>query len=235
MVSLPGDVAPERFHGFYDQVAPASELMRRQYEDIPPANFLERQSGLFAGIPKPRSKLRSIDGFMNSTTNYKTVQDAPHFMRMRHQHVAQRNLEHAAKELAAHHAAVHSRRAENESLLAARKHRAAGVKPYKSLAAGLKLKQALRQVLTKGEYRMQRETTKTVRKKASEKFSNDQTALLRKIAKVEEPVDETDLDALRRHDTEIQLDLAAARAQDPTTERDTVETLRRKASMRQMI
>ena len=98
MVSLPGDVAPERFQGFYDQSAPARDLYKLQSQDIPPRDFLLHQSGLYAGVPNARAKLRNINGFMHASTSYHAVQIAPHHMRSRWQHVAERNRELAAEE-----------------------------------------------------------------------------------------------------------------------------------------
>ena len=234
MVSLAGDVAPERFDGFYGQTAPAADLMRRQYQDIPSADFLVRQSGLHAGIPKPRTKLRDLDGFMNSSTNYKAIQNAPNFMRMRYQHLAERNAQRAARDLEENRKKIHFLQATEDARRGTRSAKVKG-SPYKSEAAGLKLKQALRSVLYKGAYRMQRETTRSVKQKtALDKFSGrNSDALLRKIARVEEPLDIEDLDELQAADKEIQRGLrAAAAAAVPGGEAPaTVEKLRRMASM----
>ena len=234
MVRLAGDVAPERFNGFYNQVAPATDLMKRQMQDIPSPDFLVRQSGLHAGFPKPRTKLRNLDGFTNSSTNFSTVQNAPHFIRMRYQHLAQRAAERAARELEENRKKIHYLRQADADRKEARRTKVKET-PYKSSAAGLKLKQALRSVLYKGDYRMQRETTRSVRqKKLLDKFTGrDTDTLLRKIAKVEEPLDDDDLDELKRADTKLQLDLAAAQAAGGAPA--TVEKLRRAASMREIV
>lgn len=146
MVSLPGDVAPERFGGFYDQTAPAFDLMRRQYQDIPPRNFLQRQSGLAVGIPKPSQRLRNINGFMNASTNYTAVQNAPHYMKMRWQHVQRKNAARAADEIAKRDLAIHSMRTIAKGVDRIRKHKKRQ-EAYKSPAAGLKLKQAINQFI----------------------------------------------------------------------------------------
>jgi hypothetical protein len=235
MVRLAGDVAPERLGGFYNQVAPASDLMRRQLQDIPSPDFLVHQSGLHAGFAKPRTKLRNIDGFMNASTNYKTIQNAPHFMRMRYQHLAQRAAERAANELEENRKKIHYLKATEATRRETRRSKVKEA-PYKSYAAGLKLKQALRAVLHKGAYRMQRETIRSARqKKALDKFTGADD-LLRKIAKVEEPLDDEDLDQLKRVDSKLQLDLQEARAAAGGREAPgTVERLRRAASMREII
>jgi hypothetical protein len=237
MVRLAGDVAPERFNGFYNQVAPGVDLMKRQFQDIPSPDFLVRQSGLHAGFPKPRTKLRNIDGFMNSSTNFNSVQNAPHFIRMRYQHLAQRAAERAARELEENRKKIHYLRQMDADRKEARRTKVKET-PYKSEAAGLKLKQAQRQVLYKGAYRMQRETTRSVKqKKLLDKFvGRDSDALLRKIAKVEEPLDEDDLDELKRADKRLQDELKVAVAATPGgVAPQTVERLRRLASMREII
>jgi hypothetical protein len=233
MVRLAGDVAPERFNGFYNQTAPAVDLMKRQFQDIPSPDFLVRQSGLHAGFAKPRTKLRNIDGFANSSTNFNSVQNAPHFIRMRYQHLAQRAAERAARELEENRKKIHYLKQADADRKEARRTKVKET-PYRSYAAGLKLKQALRQVLYKGDYRMQRETTRSVKqKKLLDKFSGrDTDTLLRKIAKVEEPLDDNDLEDLRRVDTQLQIDLRAAR--DAAGAPPTVEGLRRAASMREI-
>jgi hypothetical protein len=235
MVSLAGDVAPERFDGFYGQTAPAADLMRRQFQDIPSADFLVRQGGLHAGFAKPRTMLRNIDGFSNSSTNFKTVQNAPQFIRMRYQHLAQRNAQRAARDLEENRKKIHYLQATEGARREARSTKVKG-SPYKSEAAGLKLKQALRSVLYKGDYRMQRETTRSVKqKKALDKFSGrNSDALLRKIARVEEPLDNEDLDELKAADRVLQRQLSAVPAAADAAP-ETVETLRRAASMRQLV
>jgi hypothetical protein len=158
MVSLRGDVAPERRLGFYSQIAPAAALMDRQYHDIPPLNFLQTQSGYFAGIPASR-KLENIDGFFNSSTNYLKVQDAPHFLRMRKARLEEHARKRALEEIESHRNAVHSARKTQTQLREERKRRRQSFVPYKSEAAGLKLKQAMRMVKQPdGTYKLQKET-----------------------------------------------------------------------------
>lgn len=211
MVSLPGDVAPERFDGFYSQTAPARALMKRQYGDIPPQNFLVRQSGLLAGIPHASSKLRDVNGFMHATTNYHTVQNAPAFLQMRYAAVAKRNREHALAHSDAFHKAVAASALE-QSMLAAEKKRRRENRPkvYSSKAAGLKLKQALRPVKIKGKDLMQRETTRSAVRRLYDKKGrySDKVELkdiLRRLAgdNDEEDTPVADLHALRRRDREI--------------------------------
>ena len=214
MVSLPGDVAPERFHGFYDQTAPARDLYRLQAQDIPQRDFLERQSGIHAGIPNARAKLRDINGFMHASTSYHAVQNAPHYMRSRWQHVAERNREIAARDLAKHHEAVHNLRQEHKHYLEtrAKKH---PEEILRSAASGLKLKQAMRQVLHKGKYVMKRETVTSTRKRGKFEGPNgapyglpDTEQLLRKIAKVGPGIDEENLIELAEVDKKLQERLA---------------------------
>jgi hypothetical protein len=232
MVSLPGDVAPERFHGFYEQIAPQTELMRRQFEDIPPTKFLQYQSGFRVGIPNARQKLRNINGFMHATTNYHTVQDAPHFMRMRYKHVRELNAKRQAAQTALDEAQVHSLRKQNKERMDARNSRSAPM-PHKSYAAGLKLKQALRQVLRKGEYVMQRETTRSVRKSRRDRLAGlagyDVANILRKAHNLPEPeADEEDLDTLRKQDRELQEHMKAVA---PSAAGPALETARRELSL----
>lgn len=190
MVSLRGDVAPERMFGFYDQKAPAFALMQRQYSDIPPRNFLQTQSGYFAGIPAAR-KLENIDGFMNSTTNYLKVQDAPHYLRMRRARLEQRDRELVQEKLERHRAAVRSARKTQSEIVEERKRREENrPSPYSSEAAGLKLKQALREVKqTDGSYKLQKETVvpADLTQATGDVFNNDLykaevARLLRKIS-----------------------------------------------------
>jgi len=208
MVSLPGDVAPERFAGFYGQTAPARALMKRQYGDIPPQNFLVRQSGLYAGIPHASSKLRDINGFMHASTNYNSVQNAPAYLQMRHAAVAKRNRDHATATSEGFKKAVAASALE-QSMLAAEKKRRRENRPktYSSKAAGLKLKQALRSVMVKGVPLMQRETTRSAVKRLYDKKGriSDKVELkdiLRKLAGDNDEEDNpvADLGALRRMD-----------------------------------
>ena len=196
MVSLPGDVAPERFAGFYGQEAPGRALMRRQYGDIPPQNFLLTQSGLNAGISDARKKLRDINGFMHATTNYESVQNAPHYMRMRWRHVAERNAERAARDLENHRRSVHS------ATLAHKNKRPLldKAKPYKSYAAGLKLKQALREVTKNGKRVMQQETIRPLRRLKKSTVAR----LLQKLAGVAPEPNEVGLAGLKEQDDRLQ-------------------------------
>lgn len=196
MVSLPGDVAPERFAGFYGQEAPARALMQRQYGDIPPQNFLLTQSGLNAGIADARNKLRNINGFMHATTSYDGVQNAPHYMRMRWKHVAERNAERAAQDLEHHRRSVHSATLANKN-----KHPPLNkAKPYKSYAAGLKLKQAIREVTKNGKRVLQQETTRPVRRLKKSTVAR----LLQKLAGVNPEPEEGDLAGLKEQDDKLQ-------------------------------
>jgi hypothetical protein len=229
MVSLPGDVAPERFAGFYGQTAPARALMKRQYGDIPPQNFLARQSGLYAGIPHASSKLRNIDGFMHATTNYNSVQNAPAYLQMRLAAVAKRNHDHATATSEGFKSAVAASALE-QSMLAAEKKRRHENRPktYRSKAAGLKLKQALRSVTVKGVPLMQRETTRAAVKSFRDKKGQyadkaDLKDVLQRIASRltgendEEDNPVADLGALRRMDRQIN----PTRSMDTTIGQDT--------------
>lgn len=159
MVSLPGDVAPERVGGFYEETAPARELVKRQLRDVPPRNFLVAQSGYHVGIPNPHAKLRNIDGFMHATTNYRAVQNAPHYMRLRYKHVRERALADQAKRKAHFHKLVHSKKADRQAYLKRQLER----KPaeiLRSPAAGLLIKQALRSELVGGPTEEERKNPK---------------------------------------------------------------------------
>jgi hypothetical protein len=201
MVSLPGDVAPERFEGFYSQTAPARALMKRQYGDIPPQNFLQRNLGLLAGIPHPISKLRNIDGFMHATTNHASVQNAPAHLQMRRAAVARQIRDMDAVSSGAFKKAVAASALQQSLLAAEKKRRHENVKIHRSAAAGLKLKQALRQVTLNGNTKMQRETTRSaVRRLSDRKWrSNDLNDLLQKIVDPH-AVDEHDLSVLAEAD-----------------------------------
>jgi len=206
MVSLPGDVAPERFAGFYGQTAPQRALMKRQYGDIPPQNFLQRQSGLLAGIPHPITKLKNINGFMHASTNYEGVQNAPAYLQMRRFAVAKRNRERAEVDSKAFRDATTASKLEQSLLAAERKRRRENApKVYRSGAAGLKLKQALRAVEVKGKKLMQRETTRSAVKRLYDKKGRlfDRTEIrdvLRRLAGEPEEDDPTDLAALAERD-----------------------------------
>lgn len=205
MVSLPGDVAPERFQGFYGQTAPQRALMKRQYGDIPPQNFLQTQSGLLAGVPHPIRKLKNLNGFMNSSTNYVGVQNAPALLQMRRAAVAKRNRDRQAADSQAFKDAIKAS-ALQQSLMAAERKRRRDNAPsiYRSKAAGLKLKQALRAVTLKGKTLMQRETARSaVRRLYDRKGRYSDKVELRDILRrlagdVEE--DPTDLAALAAAD-----------------------------------
>ena len=226
MVSLPGDVAPERFAGFYGQEAPARALMRRQYGDIPPQNFLLTQSGLNAGIADARNKLRNINGFMHATTSYDGVQNAPHHLRMRWRHVAERNAERAAQDLEHHRRSVHS----TELAYKNKRPLLNKAQPYKSYAAGLKLKQALREVTKNGKRVMQQETIKPVKRIKKSTV----TRLLQKIAGVANEPDEGDLSALKEHDDKLQTEIARLSAAGSPNQ-SLLETARRVLSARSAI
>jgi hypothetical protein len=133
MVSLPGDIAPERFRGFRALEPPQTELLRRQYASFPPWDFLSHQGGFKAGIYKPGERLRSLDGFMHTTTNYNSVQNGPAYLKMRLQEVLRKRLRLEAERLERDRIAVHS---------VSRRKKAAKAKPYLSKAAGLALKTA---------------------------------------------------------------------------------------------
>ena len=226
MVSLPGDVAPERFEGFYGQTAPARALMKRQYGDIPPQNFLQRQGGLLAGIPHAISKLKNIDGFMHASTNYRAVQNAPSYLQMRASAVAKRNRDLEAIRSGQFKNDV-KESALQQSLIAAEKKRRRENAPkvYRSNAAGLKLKQALRMVDFKGKKLMQRETTRSAVRKFGRSDRGELRELLRKIAGEEPDVEANDLAALaaedlkknptRALDTSIRSDAATAQGRTP--------------------
>lgn len=200
MVSLPGDVAPERFEGFYSQTAPARALMKRQYGDIPPQNFLQKNLGLLAGIPHPISKLRNIDGFMHATTNYNGVQNAPAYLQMRRAAVARQNRDMDTVSSDGFKKAVAASALQQSLLAAEKKRRHENVKVHRSTAAGLKLKQALRQVTINGKTKMQRETTRSAVRRLSDRIGrrgrfSDLNDLLQKIVDPN-AVDENDLSAL---------------------------------------
>jgi hypothetical protein len=185
--------------------------MKRQYGDIPPQNFLLRQSGLYAGVPHASTKLRNIDGFMHATTNYHGVQNAPAYLQMRHAAVAKRNRDHAMAMSEGFKTAV-AKSALEQSLLAAEKKRRRENRPkvYSSKAAGLKLKQALREIKVKGVPLMQRETTRSAVRRLYDRKGrySDKLELkdiLRRLAgdndEEENPI--ADLAALRKKDREI--------------------------------
>jgi hypothetical protein len=135
MVSLPGDIAPERFRGFYSLEPPQGELMRRQAASFPPWNFLSQQGGLRAGIANPNAKLRALPGFKRTTTNFYSVQNGPAYLKMRLQDIARKNQRLEAERLERDRIAVHS--------VANRKKAAKkAITPYFSKAAGQALKQA---------------------------------------------------------------------------------------------
>jgi len=206
MVSLPGDVAPERFMGFYGQTAPQRALMKRQYGDIPPQNFLQTQSGLLAGVPHAISKLKNINGFMNSSTNYLSVQNAPAYLQMRRAAVAKRNRDREEANSQRFKDAVKASALEQSLLAAEKKRRLANApKVYRSKAAGLKLKQALRSVTVKGIPLMQRETTRSAVRRLYDRkgrYSDkvELRDLLRRIAGEPQADDITDLAALAEAD-----------------------------------
>jgi hypothetical protein len=206
MVSLPGDVAPERFMGFYGQTAPQRALMKRQYGDIPPQNFLQRQSGLLAGIPHAISKLKNINGFMDSTTNYVGVQNAPAYLQMRKAAVARRDRDRAQADSEEFKTAVKAAALQQSLLRAEKKRRLENApKVYRSKAAGLKLKQALREVTVKGIPLMQRETTRSAVRRLYDKkgrYSDkvELRDLLRRLAGEPQADDIGDLAALAEAD-----------------------------------
>ena len=131
---------------------------------------------------------------------------------MRHAAVAKRNREldtvgseHFRKAVAAS--------ALQQSLLAAEKKRRRENAPkvYRSKAAGLKLKQALRSVDVKGIPLMQRETTRSAVKRFHRSDRGEIRDLLRKIAGEEPDLEANDLEALAKLD----------RAKNPTRHLDT--------------
>jgi hypothetical protein len=142
MVSLPGDIAPERFQGFRALEPPQGELLRRQYASFPPWDFLSHQGGFRAGIYKPGERLRSLPGFYKTSTNYHSVQNGPAYLKLRLQEVARKKQRMEAEKLERDRIAVHS--------VTKRLKRAKTV-PYLSKAAGLALKTAQSGFIEKGK------------------------------------------------------------------------------------
>lgn len=114
-----------------------------------------------------------------------------------------------------------------QSLLAAEKKRRRENAPkvYRSNAAGLKLKQALRMIDFKGKKMMQRETTRSAVRRFGRSDRGELRELLRKIAGEEPDVEANDLAALaaedlkknptRALDTSIRSDAATAQGRTP--------------------
>jgi hypothetical protein len=75
---------------------------------------------------------------MNASTSYTSVQNAPHFIRMRWKHLAKRNAARAAMDALEQQRALHAS-------MKRPKHVRERVEAYRSEAAGLKLKQAINQ------------------------------------------------------------------------------------------
>jgi hypothetical protein len=76
-------VSRERYRGFYGGPSGAFTLMARQLSDVPSRDFLQTQSGLFAGMDAEKV-LRSLPGFSkNTTTNPYAVQNANAYLNLR--------------------------------------------------------------------------------------------------------------------------------------------------------
>ena len=76
-------VSRERYRGFYGGPSGAFTLMARQLSDVPSRDFLQTQSGLFAGVDADKV-LRSLPGFSkDTTTNPYAVQNANAYLNLR--------------------------------------------------------------------------------------------------------------------------------------------------------